>query len=171
MVKAVRLGKEQLHLAMLWLMSYTFLLRLPSEARELRSGGVSGRALHACVQCQALMACKGSPDDPALAKMQTLVWKEGNEVCIRILRRKNKPQGSGVIRRECTCKGCVDTCAVHTLWTRFFEKLATGHQPWALISPNEARARLRAVLDRLGVPDVNLYGTHDFRRGHAEVRV
>ncbi len=116
--------------------------------------------------------CKGAPDDLSMEHKQTkqtVIWRGGEYVCIRILRRKTKPKGSGVIRRRCSCEGGVDTCAVHTLWDRFFAHLPNGHQPWQLITAGSAREKLRAVLSRLGVAEPHKYGTHDLRRGHAEV--
>ena len=113
--------------------------------------------------------CKGKPDDANLAGAQTLIWREGDEVCIRIAKRKNRPKGSGILRRRCCCEGSVDMCPVHTLWDRFFARLPEGSEPWKDISPGAARGKLRALLHRLGIVDADLYGTHDFRRGHAEV--
>jgi len=54
------------------------------------------------------------------------------------------------------------------LWDCFFANLAVGAQPWVDVTPGLARERVRAVLRNLDVPDAKLYGTHDFRRGHAE---
>ena len=66
--------------------------------------------------------------------------------------------------------GCADTCIVHALWESFLEQLPPGSEPWRHISSNYARLRLRTVLRRLDVPNAERYGTHDFRRGHAEAR-
>jgi len=147
MVKAVQRQLEELSYAMLWLISYAFLLRLPSEALPL---------------------CKLRPGDSRAPGEQTIIWREGDEVCLRMLRRKNRPNGSGTLRRMCTCRGSVSTCIVHTLWDRFLAKLDEGAKPWAGISEGMAMARLRKILERLSVPDAAKYGTHDFRRGHAE---
>ena len=119
---------------------------------------------------QALPTCRGSSTETAPAEKQTVIWREDDEVCIRIRRRKNRPGGSGVLRRRCCCQGTVELCPVHTLWDRFFKHLPCGAEPWRHISANAAIEKLRAVLRRLGIPDAGLYGTHDFRRGHAEVR-
>ena len=118
---------------------------------------------------QALQTCKGTPDNVALKDEQTLIWCDNGQVCIRILRRKNKHKGSGVLKRKCCCRGdLVDICPLHTLWNRFFCHLPCGAEPWAQISPKAALARLRQLLHRLGSTDADRYGTHDFRRGHAE---
>ena len=157
MVKAVGLGQELRNWAMLWLTAYTFLLRVPSEAIPM---------------------CRGSPDDAALAGKQTLIWREGDEVCIRMLRRKNKPKGSGVLRRKCCCQQGARAdiysslvCPVHTLWDRFFRLLPEGTEPWKDTTEKEALAKLRELLGKLGIQHVEKYGTHDFRRGHAEARM
>ena len=137
---------------MLWLMAYTFLLRLPSEA---------------------LPACRASPEQTQYSQEQTLVWREADTVCIRMKRRKNRRMGSGTLRRGCTCASaeadfCKDMCPLHSLWERFFEKLPEGSHPWGAITPHMAMTRLRATLAELGVANPETYGTHDFRRGAAE---
>ena len=147
MVRAVDRELEIVQFAMLWLLSYLFLLRLPSES---------------------LPACKGSPDDVGASAEQKLVWRDGDSICLRLLRRKNRPKGSGVLRRVCSCRGGAHTCAVHMLWDKFFAALPDGAHPWQHIAPGLARDRLRLMLSNLGVPDAASYGTQDFRRGHAE---
>ena len=147
MVLAVERNWEDMSGAALWMMSYIFLLRLPSEA---------------------LPACKGSPDNAQLADKQTLVWREGDVICLRLLRRKNMPHGSGTLRRECTCRGSVHTCAVHSLWERFWLHKDEGEQPWARLNPSRATSKMRGLLKRMRVPNAEQYGTHDFRRGHAD---
>ena len=57
---------------------------------------------------------------------------------------------------------------VHALWHSFFAALPDGAEPWSDITPAMARDRLRRTLQRLQVPSAAGYGTHDFRRGHAE---
>ena len=74
-----------------------------------------------------------------------------------------------MLKRMCSCAGGTATCAVHTLWDKFLAGLPDGTHPWELITAGKARERLRLVLGKLGVPEAEEYGTHDFRRGHAEV--
>ena len=150
MVAAVDTGHEVKRLAMLWLFAYTFLLRLPSEA---------------------LPTWKGNADSQATSKHQTVIWRSADTVCIRILERKNRPGGSGILYRRCSCDGSPITCAVHMLWDKFFAELDDDAAPWEDISASYARTRVRAVLEHLGVPNAMSYGTHSFRRGHAEVNV
>ena len=86
------------------------------------------------------------------------------QVCIRLKRRKNRPNGSGIMKRCCTCRGCRETCVVHELWAKVFEHLPDGAHPWVDITPEFARSKLRAMLERLLVPDASAYGTHDLRQ-------
>ena len=121
--------------------------------------------------CQALPLRKLSPCSESAAREQSIIWKDGDEVCIRIARRKNRPSGSGTMRRKCTCAGGVATCAVHTLWEKYFRLLDDGAKPWEHIAAGTARTHLRQTVNRLEIPDADKYGTHDFRRGHAEARL
>ena len=123
--------------------------------------------LHLC--WQALPVCKAHPDSPGASKEQSLIWREGDCLFLRLQRRKNMQRGSGVLRRICCCKGGVPMCPVHTLWDKYFALLPDGAKPWAKVSAGLARERLRQILAKLLVPDWANYGTHDFRRGHAEV--
>ena len=118
--------------------------------------------------CQALPCCKAAPDVAEYSEQQTLIWKEQDAVCVRIKRRKNRAQGSGILRRVCACRGSKHLCAVHMLWDGFLAHLPEGCCPWRGVSAAYARERLRAALQSLGIPQANAYGTHDFRRGHAE---
>jgi hypothetical protein len=121
--------------------------------------------------CQALPAKIMAPSEPGADLKQTIIWREDDAVCIRIRRRKNRPQGSGVLKRICTCRGGPRTCAVHCLWDEFLGRLPPGTSPWASVSESSANRRLRMVLGALGVTDAQKYRTQDLRRGHAEVCV
>ena len=93
---------------------------------------------------QALEMCKACPNSAGAAQEQTIIWRDGDDVCIRIARRKNRPKGSGTLRRRCTCKGGASTCAVHMLWDQYFAKLEEGTKPWhPQVDANKARTRLR----------------------------
>ena len=70
----------------LFVLSYVYLLRLPSEALPLR--------------------VRTGPCNISL---------EGNEVVITLQRRKNKPGGSR-LARGCRCQASRLTCPVHTVW-------------------------------------------------------
>ena len=130
-------------LAMLFLASYVFLLRLPSEAVPMTVGGAGcghGR--------------------------QSVICLEGEEVCLRLAKRKNLDGGS-VIRRACWCDFCLTTCPVHALWA-FFGGLERGAQPFAGFKGGVALKSLRCMLRRLSVPEAGIYRTHDIRRGHTQ---
>ena len=90
-----------------------------------------------------------------------------------IVSRKNRQQGSGKLMRMCSCsrggnRGSEDMCMVHTFWDKYWQHLPEGHQPWRNFSGNAIRTALRKTLGALGVEKAKAYGTHDFRRGHAE---
>ncbi len=90
MVGAVSKGMEELSMAMLWLASYTFLLRVPSEGLPMCRGGVGYT--------------------PLLAE-QSLLYMDGDEtVCLKLHARK----------RTCSCAGGNSKlCPVHALWHGF----------------------------------------------------
>jgi hypothetical protein len=151
---------------MLWLVAYLFLLRLPSEVSFVTP---CCDIAYPWFLVQALPICKAHPSHPGAGREQSIIWFEDDAVCLRMLRRKNKPKGSGVIKRICSCRGGETTCAVHTLWNKFFATLPDGARPWTHVSADKARQRSRQVLQNLRVPNADGYGTHDLRRGHAEV--
>ena len=170
MVLAATKGQEERAFSMLWLVSYVFLLRVPSEVRACCARRRACLLSFRCALCQALPMKECAPNSAQADGVQSAIWRDGDEICVRLLRRKNRPQGSGVMRRRCSCAAGVRTCcAVHTLWERFFALLPDGTCPWAAVSPSQAIVRLRRLLEVLGVPDASAYGTHGFRRGHAEV--
>ena len=117
--------------AMLWLASYIFLLRVPSEALPMRRGGA---------------------DFLAAADEQSLLFLNHatGELCLKLHRRKNRQQGS-TLRRICSCSGSPELCPIHVLWEKFFLPLGPGEAPWHGITANQARARLRGTLQHLQV--------------------
>ena len=129
----------------LWLVSYLWLLRVPSEALPLT-------------------VCDGEPPGGSL---QAAIWKDGNQICIMLKTRKNLPGGSGVIRRDCSCPGAVKLCPVHKLWEGFLADVPVGARPWAGTSAAMALGWTRRALRELSVQDAGAHGTHAFRRGHA----
>ena len=151
--KALRDKSNEAHItmafAMLWLVSYAFLLRVPSEALPMK---------------------KMRPLEDGADGEQSIVWREGEEVCLRLRSRKNRRQGSGVMRRACTCAGGKATCMVHTFWDSWMQFWPDGEAPWSPCTAQLAITRLRADLAKLApvVTEPEKYGTHDFRRGHAE---
>ena len=97
---------------MLWLVSYCFLLRLPSE---VRLGWCCLLGTLVCVQLlrQALPMRKCEPDSEIAKTSQSIIWREGDEICLRLLRRKNRQSGS----RDIFCIGC-DALGLCLSWLR-----------------------------------------------------
>jgi len=145
MVLATGRGISQWKFAMLWLVSYVFLLRMPSEALPMARGGEAG-------------------DED----VQSVLCLRKGILYLKLKRRKNRPRGS-LLSRACTCAASERLCPIHVLWHGFFKDLPVGAQPWAEVSPGDARREIRSVLEVLQVHDAEKYGTHDFRRGHAKV--
>jgi hypothetical protein len=115
-------------LGMLWVASYVFLLRVPSEALPMAKGGegVVGQSVLSLV-------------DPTTVEL-------------RLGCRKNKPRGER-LRRSCSCRdsGRHPMCPVHALWHAFFAKLEPGAQPWAHLAPRAVISHIRGTLTRLQV--------------------
>ena len=130
-------------LSMLFLMTYVFLLRLPSECLPLR------------------VADHSSAD----AMHQSVVIVHADRLTLRLGRRKNK-EGGSELTRKCWCSKCKLTCPVHTLGP-FFMSCGAGSRPFAAFDASGALAALRHWLGILGVRDANKHRTHDIRRGHA----
>ena len=78
-------------MALLFLFSYSFLLRTPSEALPAVAGGV----------------VPGSQSN-------ALLFMEENSLVLVLRRRKNKPEGSK-LTRKCTCSKFPKSCVVHLL--------------------------------------------------------
>ena len=131
---------------MLFLTAYIFLLRVPSE-------------------CLPIVKIDQAPH-PGLVLGQSTLWVEHDKVVLKLLKRKNKPEGS-VLWRSCWCSTCKATCPVHVLGA-YFKSLACGSAPFRGKTPSGALGSLRDILGFLKVPDAALFRTHDLRRGHAE---
>ena len=127
----------------LFLLAYVFLLRVPSEA---------------------LPAVKS--DAGMIPGAQSTLYLSGDELCLRLLRRKNKRSGS-LLCRKCWCGESAITCPIHSLWSRV-EKLPQGSPLFAGVTPARALRVLRDALAALQVADYMEFGTHGFRRGHTE---
>ena len=130
--------------ALLYLLAYTFLLRVPSEALPMVVGRLG---------------------QPCEAK-SILYLGEDDTLVLELKSRKNKPQGSKLIRR-CCCSRHPKSCALHLI-KPLLESAETGTAMFKLISPDDAVKKLRQLLSAVGVRDARLYRPHDLRRGHAE---
>ena len=127
-------------LAMLFLTSYIFLLRVPSEGLPITVHSNGVRDGHAVISF------------------------DKNELVLRLESRKNRDHGS-TLRRGCWCQKCKAMCPVHVLWP-WFKSLPPGQRPFANITDKLALSELRRWLRLLKVPDADKYKLHDFRRGH-----
>lgn len=131
----------------LFLVSYVFMLRVPSEALPMVRGG-DGYLDH--------------------GQQMSTIFMEGDELCLKLKSRKNKPWGS-LLRRGCWCNTTPSPlCPVHVVWRKFFANLEIGAAPFAAITAAHARSRLKLYLQALGVVDAVKYRCHDLRRGHAD---
>jgi hypothetical protein len=133
--------------AMLFLFSYCFLLRLPSEA------------LPVIVR-----------DVPCMFKSeQAVVVVATDSITLHLRRRKNKPAGS-ILTRSCCCSSSSrsPTCPVHVLG-KWFDKQPRVEPVFASITGAKANIVLRSFLkDACQVVDPRHYKSHDLRRGHAD---
>ena len=77
-------------MAMLFLVTYVFLLRLPSEALPIEVGRVPGK------------------------QQQAVLEMDDGKLILTLMRRKNRPAGSK-LERTCWCKESCRTCPVHVL--------------------------------------------------------
>ena len=137
----------------------------------------------------ALFLCRGERGvaESSTCGQSVLFLDADGVLNLRLRSRKNKQAGS-LLQRRCSCAACPSICPVHVLWYGYFAELDVGEQPWMTVTANGARTVLRDALKALKVsavalhprgcsqyplhwqvPDVHLYGTHDFRRGHAKV--
>lgn len=142
LLKQANERQESAVFAQLFLVTYVFLLRLPSEALGISFDGVAFRqgAGASLILCDGLLQLK-------------------------LARRKNKQFGS-VLQRACWCARCTATCPVHALGA-WFAGLPVGTKPFSDITAAGSLSTLRFFLAQLGVKDAALYRTHDLRRGHA----
>ena len=129
-------------LLFLFLASYVFLLRLPSEGLP--------------------MVAHSAPT----GKHVPIFSVTGDTVKVWFPFRKNRIRPTTQERR-CWCRKSALTCPVHTLGT-YFQSLPVGLQPFKHLSAAQALLALRELLAELGVPLAPVHRTHDFRRGHAE---
>jgi len=65
------------------------------------------------------------------------------------------------------CKASPLTCPVHT-FGKLAEKLPPNTSVFKGVTAKAALLKLREFLTRLGIDKANEYGTHGFRRGHAQ---
>ena len=133
--------KQWMIFAHLFLLAYSFLARLPSEALPVVSG--RGRALNA----------------------HAVLWKSETELVLDLKVRKNTNHSCRIVR-ACLCKESAATCPLHVLGP-LVDACPEGEPIFRGISRAAVLSALRRLLGEIGVADAGLYGTHDLRRGHA----
>ena len=128
-------------MAMLFLITYVFLLRLPSEALPIEIGRVPGK------------------------HQQAVLEMDDGKLVLTLLRRKNRPAGSR-LERTCWCRESCRTCPVHVLGPAV-RSIPTGTALFGGFTAAGANSALKDMLAKTGVPNAREYRTHDIRRGHA----
>jgi hypothetical protein len=139
-------GEEDQATEMMYLAAYTFMLRVPSEGLPMVNGGCPSEAL---------------PDG-----VHSAVAVSGNELMLRLAKRKNRVHGL-LLRRACTCPANRWMCPVHVLGA-WLSGQPSGARAFAHLSAGTARANLRRHIALLQVPKAEAHGLHDFRRCHAQ---
>ena len=132
---------------MLFLLTYVFLLRLPSEALPIVRGG-SGVADYGM-------------------KPKAVLSLEGDCLVLKLSHRKNIAREC-VLKRPCWCKSAHSlVCPVHAIWP-YIKDFKEGQSIFEGITPSMAMKTLRKYLSLIGKPDFMKYRSHDLRRGHAD---
>ena len=127
---------------MLCLISYVFLLRVPSECLP-----VAFHDGHDDVVC-------------------TVLRLRGAVLEMTFPRRKNRCEPT-VQTRGCWCKQCPVTCPVHVIG-EYLQEFPSGARPFLQWRPDMVLKELRALLVVVEVVDAQGYVAHDLRRAHAE---
>ena len=134
---------------MLFLITYIFLLRLPSEALPIVRG------------------VNGVADQGQLIKKKAVLYLHDEQLCLKLSSRKNRPQGS-LLKRGCWCKSAnFLVCPVHVVWP-YVSHFAVGQSVFEGIYPGLAINTLRKYMGLLEKPNAKKYISHDIRRGHAD---
>ena len=123
--------------ALLFLFSYTFLLRVPSEALP------------------TVVGFEGFP-----TKSNSMIHKGANESLVLVLRkRKNKPEGSRLIRK-CSCVKSPASCAYHLIG-QLIDEVPIGSPLFGSISPSGTVVFAQV---QLGCPLYFLFGAQKASR-------
>ena len=131
--------------AMLSVFTYSFMLRMPSEALS------------------AKLAASKKFDVTAASFVVVLDKRIG----LRLAKRKNS-DAPVVMWRDCCCKPDKPsaTCPVHSFGNRLREQ-GPNVDVFKCVPKNKAIRVVRHALAVVGIRNTAAYGTHDFRRGHA----
>ena len=133
--------------AALYVVSYWYLLRVPSEGLPLRLGAVG-------VDCRRR------------SEKEIVIEHECATIFFR--RRKNREQPTKAARPH-TCKMGLELCPVCTVESMVdIEGTGEDGHLFGGITAKHFNAELKRRLAKAGVVDANLYTSKGFRRGHAQ---
>ena len=143
-------------MGMLVLLTYIFLLRVPSEALPAHAhlGGHSVLSIENGRLVLALQRRLGS----------TCVLFCFVVFCY--VPRKIERFGSG-LTPGCWCTEFQLTCPIHVLGA-FLDRCPAGHKIFAGITAARATRTVRVFLKFASIPEYETYRLHDLRRGHAQ---
>ena len=125
------------------LFAYSFLLRVPSEALP------------------AIVGCTGAEE----GSNAVLEAGEGT-FTLHLKRRKNKPEGS-CLMRKCCCAKAPKLC-IACLLRPLMQATLPGRRVFMGVTAGGAVKALRCMLQAVGTERAQFYRPHDLRRGHAE---
>ena len=134
---------ESQRYALLFLFAYTFLLRTPSEAVPAVAGAIGVET--------------GSNAE---------VFLENDSLVLVLKRRKNRPEGSRLVR-ACSCHKTRHACTFHLIG-QLVKDTPAGVPIFGNITASGAVTALRHLLEAVGTERAQFYRPHDLRRGHAE---
>ena len=135
--------------AMLYVVAYGFLLRIPSEALPLR------------------MADAGMvPERPLCEGAHSAIFEYQGSIIIKLRRRKNRKNGS-VLSRGCWCSRCKLTCPRCVIGP-WLANHSERHDVFGRSTAASATKELRRRLKILKVAEADCFTLHGFRRGHAQ---
>ena len=139
-------GKEDEMWLMLFLVSYIFLLRVPSEALPMRT-------------------IKGEQGEFRKGHTKSELYLQEGVLTLRLDSRKNEKLPTTLSRR-CWCGKSALTCPIHMFGSWAFGS-GTNSQLFEGVTPTLATTMLRRKLKRAEILNAERFTSHAFRRGHA----
>ena len=151
--------------AALYILSFAFALRVPSEALPMVVGDPAAAG--------SFTFTAKERRDP---RTRAVLFCSGDAVVVHLSRRKHAPFPCRLVRK-CWCEACARTCPVHAAES-FLESAPVGVALWArqrhvskrgFVSATAAlRSTIRSHASAAGAEAPELFNTRSFRRGHAD---
>ena len=98
-------------------------------------------------------------------------FKKQPYLVVKLSFRKNH-SGGAILKRPCFCGLNNDmarfTRPVHPLWRAVKQRVYSGEPLFRGINRRNFNRMLKAILDRLGIPEAHRYSSHGFRMGSAQ---